>query len=138
MKSQKGYTLLHAVFTLSIFLVTASCIPAVLSGINMIENKLDPSKEYEWNLFSHQFRMEIRGAKNIEVTESSIKFIKNDEEILIEEFGNYLRRRVNRKGHEIVLGPLDSLELNSASNGVEINAGFEGAVQTGRFFTYAQ
>jgi competence protein ComGF len=137
-KNQEGYTLLHALFTLSIFLVVASSIPAVLTGFSMIERKLDPSIDYEWNLFIHQFRLEFRGAEDIGVTNSSITFTKNGEEILYEKYGNHLRRRVNKKGHEIVLGPLDELELHSVRNGVEILMGAEGESQTGRFFTYGQ
>ncbi|WP_421379567.1 competence type IV pilus minor pilin ComGF [Bacillus salacetis] len=138
MKSQAGYTLLHAVFTLCIFLLIASCMPPIISGIALVENKLAPSKEYEWNLFSHQFRLEFRGAKDIKVNDSSVIFIKNGEEILYEKYGDYLRRRVDRRGHEIVLGPLNALELKTEENGIEILASFEDEVEVGRFFTYGQ
>jgi competence protein ComGF len=138
MKNQAGYTLLHALFTLGVFLLIATCMPPIITGITLIESKLDPSKEYEWNLFSHQFRLELRGAKNIKVTDSSITFMKNGEEILYEKYGDYVRRRVDRRGHEIVLGPLDALDLNTAKSGIEIHASFEDVNQIGRFFTYEQ
>ncbi|MGF2617057.1 competence type IV pilus minor pilin ComGF [Rossellomorea aquimaris] len=139
MRDQKGYTLLHAVFTLSIFLLAAICTPVIFNAVSYAENRLSPSKEYEWNLFSQQFRQEFHGSEDIKVNDSSIVFSKNGEVILYERYGDFLRRRVNRRGHELVLGPLQALEFSPCKNGVEINAVFEGeAEKTGRFFTYAK
>jgi competence protein ComGF len=136
LRKQDGYTFLQAVFTLCIFLLIASCMLPIFSGITLIQKKLDPSKEYEWNLFSHQFRLEFRGARDITVTDSTINFKKDGEEILYEKYGEYLRRRVNRRGHEIVLGPLNAFKVNTAKNGVEIQAGLDEDLEIGRFFTY--
>lgn len=136
MKNQGGFTLLQSIFSLCAFLVIATCLPVIITGITLVETKLDPSKEYEWNLFSHQFRQEFRGAKAVNLTEFSIIFMKDDQEITYEKYGEYIRRRVDKRGHEIVLGPLDALELNNVQNGIEIQASFEGDLQIGRFFTY--
>ncbi|WP_409251338.1 competence type IV pilus minor pilin ComGF [Bacillus sp. SCS-153A] len=138
MTEQGGYTLLQAIFTLCVFMVIASCFPVVITGITLAVTKLDPSKEYEWNLFSHQFRQEFRGATGINVTDYSIKFMKEGQEITYEKYGEFIRRRVDRRGHEIVLGPIDSVELKKFKNGVEIHASFEGTLHIGRFLTYGQ
>lgn len=139
MRGQNGYTLLHAVFTLSIFLLAAACVPVIMNGVLFVEDELAPSKEYEWNLFSQQFRQEFRGAENIKMTDTSITFTKSGEEILYERYGDFLRRRVNKRGHELVLGPVQETKLSSHANGIEIAVVYEGELQwTGRFFTYAK
>ncbi|TYR75604.1 hypothetical protein FZC79_10580 [Rossellomorea vietnamensis] len=139
MRGQNGYTLLHAVFTLSIFLLAAACVPVIMNGVLFVEAELAPSKEYEWNLFSQQFRQEFRGAENIKVTDTSITFTKSGEEVLYERYGDFLRRRVNKRGHELVLGPLQEIKLSSSSNGLEIAVTYEGELEwAGRFFTYGE
>ncbi|MGM0844270.1 MAG: competence type IV pilus minor pilin ComGF [Bacillota bacterium] len=139
MRNQNGYTLLHAVFTLCLFIMAATCVPVIINAVTFTENGLNPSKEYEWNLFSQQFRQEFLGAKEIKITNTSIVFSKKGEEISYEKYGDFLRRRVNRRGHELVLGPINKIEFSSCTNGVEIAAIFEEEHQrTGRFFTYAQ
>ncbi|WP_456274060.1 competence type IV pilus minor pilin ComGF [Bacillus sp. AK031] len=139
MKNEKGYTIIHALLTLFAFMLIASCLPPLLKGVTIMEKKLDPSKEYEWNLFSHQFREELRGAEGMKVTGTSVIFYKDGEEILYELYGDFLRRRVDRRGHELVLGPLTTVKFSPCRSGVEISAGFtEGFQATGRFFTYGQ
>jgi competence protein ComGF len=139
-KNEQGYTILHALLTLFAFMLIASYLPLLLRGVTIMEKKLDSSKEYEWNLFSHQFREELRGAEEINITVTSVMFYKDGEEILYEVYGDFLRRRVNRRGHELVLGPLTSIEFSPCrSGGVEISAGFtDGFNSKGRFFTYGQ
>lgn len=137
MVNQKGYTMIHALFTFFIFVLIASCIPPLIKGVEMVDRKLEPSKKYEWDLFSHQFRQELKGAEEIKVMDTSISFLKGDEKIVVEVYGEFLRRRVDGRGHEIILGPFRNIQFSPCTRGVEINAGFQENLQvTGRFFTY--
>jgi competence protein ComGF len=114
------------------------CVPVLIKGLETIDEHLVPTKSYEWNLFTFQFRNEFKGSKEIEYGTESISFIKENKEVMYEKYGHSLRRRIDRKGHEIVLQDVRDLNVSPLGNGVQLTVTFtDNQILSSTIYTYS-
>jgi competence protein ComGF len=135
---EKGFTLIEALLSFSLFCMISLSIPLMMKGFSTIKNDLVPPRYYEWNLFYESVRNEIRKADAIEIMPQHISFVVDGETILYEKYNQSIRRRVNNRGHEIVLQAVDQFTFASIHEGVHLDLEFEGGEKVeGNFFYFS-
>lgn len=116
----KGFTMvemLAALFVLSLILIFVFHSSMLLKYDRYSAKMLD---RMEWELFVSQTKMEIRSCDKIRLTYNRILLYKGDSLIYYERWGSYLRRRVNGKGHEIMLYNVRSFAFEPVPQGIKI------------------
>ena len=135
---EKGFTLIEALLSFSLFCMISLSIPLMMKGFTTIKHGLVPPRYYEWNLFHESVRNELRNAKDVNVMTNQISFVMDGETILYEKYNQSIRRRVNNRGHEIVLQSVDEFAFNVIDQGVHLDLEFEGGEKVeGNFFSFS-
>lgn len=135
---EKGFTLIEALLSFSLFCMISLSIPLMMKGFSTIKRDLVPPRYYEWNLFHESVRNELRKAKDVNVLPNQISFVMDGDTIMYEKYNQSIRRRVNNRGHEIVLQSVDGFEFNVIDQGVHMDLEFEGGEKVeGNFFSFS-
>jgi competence protein ComGF len=118
--NNRGFTLAEMLVAFSIFCLLASFLPAMIH-IFMNERPMEKRlQQMEWAVFISQIKKEMRMCQKITIVNQKIVLEKDGQMIVYEPYGGNLRRRVDQKGHEILLQNIHSLELEKLVNGVLI------------------
>ncbi|WP_179885009.1 competence type IV pilus minor pilin ComGF [Bacillus sp. AFS015802] len=134
-KDERGFTLIEALLNFSLFCMISFSLPFVMKGFFIIKHELVPPRYYEWNLFSESIRKELREADAVVVMPQQISFVVEGETILYEKYNQSIRRRVNNRGHEIVLQEVSQFTFSSINQGVHMELEFAGGEKVeGDFF----
>lgn len=107
--NEKGFTILEMLFSLTLFLLIVGFLPLGLRTVvefNQFEKRM---QRLEWEVFISQVKKEMRMAEQITVQHDRIFVYRNNEKILYEKYGSSLRRRVDLKGHEILIQNIKSV-----------------------------
>ncbi|KAF0818412.1 MULTISPECIES: competence type IV pilus minor pilin ComGF [unclassified Cytobacillus] len=113
--------MLEMLFAFSVFLLIVSLLPVSLNFLSHDWKMEARTQRLEWHVFINQLKKEIRMADASKITPASIVLTVDGKTVLYEKYGSSLRRRVDMKGHEIVLQKLKSISFASANGGVVIN-----------------
>ncbi|WP_244668179.1 competence type IV pilus minor pilin ComGF [Bacillus sp. NTK074B] len=137
-KDERGFTMVEALLSFSVFCMISFSLPLMMKAVTMIKNDLVPPHYYEWNLFNESVRNELKNAKSIEIAPQHISFVIDGETILYETYNQSIRRRVNNRGHEIVLQAVDQATFTSIRGGMHLDLEFEGGEKVeGDFFCFS-
>ncbi|BCB04716.1 competence type IV pilus minor pilin ComGF [Bacillus sp. KH172YL63] len=124
--NDKGYTLIEAMISFTIFIMISISIPLVMKCFSTIKQDMVPPHYYEWNLFNESLRNELWGGRNVLVTSDKISFTLNNKRISYEKYQGSVRRRVDQKGHEVVLQSVKAFKFSPVRKGVHMDVEFEG------------
>ncbi len=124
-QSTNGYTLLESLFALLLFSVVAFSMPLCIRALFFVHTQLLPTSYYEWTLFTHEIQKECRNANDILLSDTSVRLSIDGEEILYEQYGLSIRRRVDRKGHEIILQNIQEVHFTREQNGFTVSVMFK-------------
>ncbi|MCC3356743.1 competence type IV pilus minor pilin ComGF [Bacillus sp. REN16] len=115
--NEKGFTLVEMLVTFSILIVILSFIAPFL-GVVFRDNDKQFNK-LEWQILIQQMKMEIREASNLSVsTNSSVTFYNAAGDVVsFEKYTDKIRRRVNSKGHELLLQHITEVTFEPRTNG---------------------
>jgi competence protein ComGF len=119
--SNEGFTMLEMLFAFSVFLLIVSLLAVSLNFLSQDWKMEARTQRLEWHVFINQLKKEIRLADAVNITPASIVLSIDGQSVLYEKYGSNLRRRVDMKGHEIVLQKLESTTFTPVNGGVEIN-----------------
>lgn len=116
--NESGFTLLEMLFAFSIFLIIVSLLP--LSYRIILEDKMIESRiqRLEWEVFISQIKKEVRTSSKVTVFNQVLVLEKDGQTIIYERYGTNIRRRVDSKGHEILLQNVSSFKFEKMINGV--------------------
>ena len=119
--NEKGFTLVEMLVTFSILLVILSFISPFF-GVVFRENN-EQFNKLEWQILIQQMKMEVREASKITVSKNnSVSFINaSGESVSFEKYNDKIRRRVNGKGHEVLLQQITGVIFESKRNGFFIS-----------------
>ncbi len=119
--NDKGFTLVEMLVTFSILLVILSLISPFLSVVFRDNN--DQFNKLEWQILIQQMKMEVREASEITVSKNNSVFFKNPsgELVSFEKYNDKIRRRVNGKGHEVLLQQITDVTFESKTDGFLIS-----------------
>jgi competence protein ComGF len=74
----------------------------------------------EWEVFTSQIKKEIRMSTSITVLNQTLLLQKDGQTIFYEKYGTNLRRRVDYKGHEILLQNVGTFQFEKIGNGIRV------------------
>jgi len=118
--NQTGFSLIELVCSLFLFLLLLSFYPLVIQVSPSVSSTKN-STFLETTLFMNQLSMEVREAISIDIIGNTLILGKrNGITVTYEKYGNFLRRRVNGAGHELVLTKIKTVSFTSVPNGVVI------------------
>jgi competence protein ComGF len=123
--SEYGFTLIESLLLLQIFMMVALLFPLIIKTYTSIDHSLSPSSTYEWNLMVIQFRNEFVKAEEIDVKDNLVKLKIGNTIVSYEVYGTNIRRRVDLKGHEIVLQYAPSIIFEKEDSVLFIHVKFE-------------
>ena len=88
----------------------------------MLQDQLLESRiqRMEWEVFSAQIKKEIRVSRKITVNNQLLLLDKDGQTISYEKYGTNIRRRVDFKGHEILLQRVNTFRFEKIINGVRV------------------
>lgn len=116
-----GFTLVEMLLTFSIFCIIVSFLPQsfqLMINEQPIEKRI---QRLEWEVFISQIKKEVRMSTSITVLNQTILLQKDGETIIYEKYGTNLRRRVDYKGHEILLQNVGSFQFEKLRNAFRLN-----------------
>ena len=119
--NNKGFTIVEMIISFSAFLFIASFIPLSFRFLyqdGFVEERL---QRMEWEVFIGQAKKEIRMGEGISIEYNRLTFVKNGQSIMYEKYGSNIRRRVDLKGHEIMLQNIKAVTFEPIANGVRIS-----------------
>ena len=119
--NNRGFTIVEMIIAFSAFLFIVSLIPLsfrLLYQDGFVEGRL---QRMEWEVFIGQAKKEIRMGEGISVENNRLNFVKNGQSIMYEQYGTNIRRRVDLKGHEIMLQNIKTVTFEPIANGVRIS-----------------
>jgi competence protein ComGF len=121
--NERGFTLVDMLLAFSIFLIIAAYIPLSINMIYRIGDVDDRIQRMEWEVFISQVKKEIRMSEHVEVdiNNNRLLLLKDGRQILYEKYSSNVRRRVDTKGHEILLQNIESLSFEKVIGGVKIS-----------------
>lgn len=118
--NEKGFTFVEMLVTFSILLVILSFITPFL-GIVFRDNG-EQFNKLEWQILIQQMKMEIREASEISVNAGSVSFYNAAGDVVsFEKYTDKIRRRVNAKGHELLLQHITDVTFEPKINGFMIS-----------------
>ncbi|MDF2904544.1 MAG: competence protein comGF [Bacillus sp. (in: firmicutes)] len=118
--NSNGFTLIEMLFAFSIFCTIVSFLPL---SFRLILNEVPFEKRIqrmEWEVFTSQIKKEIRMSTNITVLNQTLLLQKDGQTIIYEKYGTNLRRRVDYKGHEILLQNVGTFQFEKIGNGIRV------------------
>lgn len=119
-KSNKAFTLIEVLFSLTIFSIIVFFIgPVFHITMEHKESRAD-LQAMEWAVFCSQFKKEVRNSTKAEVLSGTLHLTKETETVQYEKYQNSLRRRVNSSGHEILLQNVSESSISILKNAIKI------------------
>ncbi|GLB58176.1 competence type IV pilus minor pilin ComGF [Cytobacillus sp. NCCP-133] len=118
--NNKGFTMLEMLFAFSIFLILASFLPLSFRFLFHDWGLDERTQRLEWAVFINQMKKEVRLADDAEVFESRVTLKVAGQNVSYEKYGSNLRRRVDLKGHEVVLQKIDSVSFTRINGGLKM------------------
>lgn len=104
LQNKKGFTLIELLISLSIFLAISSLILQMLTNVHTSLRSDAGINPKEWEIFLNQLKRQVYLSTEQKVSGSKLYLtVKNSEIVLIEKYGEKLRRRVNGTGHDVLL-----------------------------------
>lgn len=130
----QGFTLYETIFSLFIISIVVLLFPFVLAYIKPVEQNKLQAKEVE--LFFMQTSREIHNAVNIYLQNHHLVVVlSNGDRASYEHYNNIIRRRVNNRGHEVLLQNIESVRYEIHEKLVTIHIEGKRGEQYERTFT---
>ncbi|MBS2770056.1 prepilin-type N-terminal cleavage/methylation domain-containing protein [Anoxybacillus sp. PDR2] len=120
-RQSRGFTIIEMLIVLSVVLLIVSFFP-ILLDIRWLRTEKQPQfNRLEWQVLLQQLKQEVRESRQIASDGEKLYLYKRGgEEVCLEQYGSFIRRRVNGQGNEIVLQSISSIQYKLEENGVEV------------------
>lgn len=116
--NSRGFTLVEMLFAFSVFSVIVALLPLMVQLIIQDRPLEARAHRFEWEVFISQIKKEVRMSQRVTVNNQQIQLDKDGQIIIYEKYGSNLRRRVDGKGHEILMQKVDFFRFKGLPNGV--------------------
>ena len=119
--NNKGFTLAEMLLSLSVLGLIVTFIAGMTPLICYHQYSGEIHDQMEWEMFINQIKKEIRMSEKIEFTPYNRVLLWNgDRNILYEKYGNRIRRRVDGRGHQIILFKIKQFSYGKMEHGITI------------------
>lgn len=120
-QNNRGFTLVEMLFAFSIFSVIVTLLPLMVQLLIQDRPLETRIQRLEWEVFISQMKKEMRMSQKITVVNQRVQLEKDGQIIIYEKYGTNLRRRVDGKGHEILLQQVAAFQFTRLPNGVFVS-----------------
>ena len=111
-KKERGFTLLETLFALFAFIIMSSLILQMFIVIAPVQTKAKSLNMMEWEIFLLNIKREVKISTSSQVNHNQLRLMVDNQVILIEQYQNLLRRRVDDEGHEVMLQGVKSFRVH--------------------------
>ncbi|WP_191991725.1 competence type IV pilus minor pilin ComGF [Bacillus aerolatus] len=125
LKNNNGFTMVESLLVLLIFISVAALFPLVYGAVFRVEERLDPERRLEWELFALQLRKEMNMSHSIQPAADKLTFVHDTDTISIEKYNEGVRRRVGGRGHEMILQEISSVQFYWCGSALCVTAVFK-------------
>jgi competence protein ComGF len=113
---ESGFTILEVLVSFAILLMVVMMVPSILR-LAQINNEI-PS--YEIDVFIQQASVDIRKSKELRIENDLELLMPNGDIVMIEQYKDMIRRRVNESGHEVFLQNVKQVSYRLENRGVTL------------------
>ncbi|MFK2824351.1 competence type IV pilus minor pilin ComGF [Bacillus sp. B190/17] len=117
--------MIESLLVLFIFIGIAALFPLAYGAVYRTEEKLDPERKAEWELFVLQLRKELYLSRTLSIAEDELTIVHDSDTITLQIFNEGIRRRVNGKGHEMILQEVSFFQFYPCSSSLCVEAAFK-------------
>lgn len=131
MKSDKGFTLLETIITLSILSSCVLLFSFAISQIQTTRSLIKDERQIEWHLFVNQLEYELTESENVTATKNKLTVEKVDpadqviRAITYERYFKIIRRQVGSLGHQPILLEVSAVEFSLLEEKLTIRVDFD-------------
>lgn len=124
--NEQGFTMLEMLFAFSIFCLIASFLPLLFSIMFNEQSVEARIQKLEWELFANQLKKELQSSDAFHVVNGELRLSHGEETTSFQHYQKLLRRRVDGKGHEVVLQRVERVVFEKRGNAlfIEVNNSF--------------
>ena len=129
-RNERGFTLLETVVALSVTMLCAWVLSFSYRHFRVAKEATSTGKEMEFHLFVHQFEQDIKGMEYVHHLKQELKLQRwveenqSIEEVYYERYGQLLRRRVSKQGHQPMLTGIEAVKFDVHSSFLWIDVFF--------------
>ncbi|WP_205439674.1 competence type IV pilus minor pilin ComGF [Peribacillus alkalitolerans] len=138
LRKDRGFTLIECLIALFCLLIIATLFLQTATTFRLL-NKPSQSFQYqEWEVFLNQLKKEVRNAKSVTIQNNKLNLTSESSLILIENYQNKIRRRVNGQGHEVMLQNIINAHFEIMDSIIYIKVQHENGFEEGIIRFYVQ
>lgn len=121
LRKDNGFTLVEMLVSLSIFIVISSFAAGLFTFFKtgLVEQSSSINQK-EWEVFISQLKQDVWISTSRQVTGNRLYLVVEEDVILIEQYQDKVRRRLNGTGHEVMLQEISRLEVDTNGRVVTI------------------
>lgn len=120
LRKDSGFTLVEMLVSLVIFITIASFVLNLFTLIRTNTMEKSSMNEKEWEIFINQLKRDVWQSKTREAVNNQLYLTVGEDVVLIEQYQDKVRRRLNATGHEIALQNIRSFEVISDGTAVTV------------------
>ncbi|PPA71397.1 competence type IV pilus minor pilin ComGF [Jeotgalibacillus proteolyticus] len=134
-KMSNGFTLIEVMICLAALTIIAALMPLIFTSLFKMNENLEYSIHEEWDLFSIQFRNEVKLHQTLRVEPQRLTLTSPEGNLIVFSlYGSLLRRQVNGAGHEIYLTSLKTAHFTISDQIILLEVEFlNGKKRIGQF-----
>lgn len=118
--TERGFTLIEVILSLFFLMIIVSFIPMMIQFVPQLRT-VETVAEKEVRLFLNQLAMEVREARTVTISGTTLTLVKpNGQIITIEKYNNHIRRKVDRQGHDLFIQNIAYVGYEYVANGVSV------------------
>ncbi|WP_033828428.1 competence type IV pilus minor pilin ComGF [Bacillus andreraoultii] len=121
LKTESGYTLVEMLLSLSIFTIIITFIVSMVPLLRYHLYSPEITDQMQWEMFLNQAKREIWEGDKImlSIVPDRILIWKGEELIIYERYIDRIRRRVDGRGHQLILFNIRSFRYEEIEQGIK-------------------
>lgn len=131
LRNDDGFTLVEMLVSLVIFVVISSFVLNLFTFIKTNIAEKSSLNQKEWEVFINQLNQDVWQSTSRQAADNKLYLVVGSDVVLIEQYQDKIRRRLNGTGHELVLQNIRDFIVDTDSKTVTITV----ADKQGRQFT---
>ncbi|PLT35246.1 competence type IV pilus minor pilin ComGF [Bacillus sp. V5-8f] len=113
LRKDNGFTLIEMLVSLSIFVLVSSFTAGMFTFFKTGIVEKSSINQKEWEVFISQLKQDVWMSTSRQVSGDRLYLMGDGDVILIEQYQDKVRRRLNGTGHELMLQNISRLEVET-------------------------
>ncbi|CAH0345719.1 competence type IV pilus minor pilin ComGF [Bacillus sp. CECT 9360] len=113
LRKDNGFTLVEMLVSLVVFMIIASFVLNLFTLIQTNTTEKSSLNQKEWEIFINQLKRDVWQSRTMETSDNKLYLTVGEDVVLIEQYQDKVRRRLNVTGHEVALQNISSFQVIS-------------------------